>query len=389
MSKRPKVVVLGMMSKMPVAGVVWQTIHYLVGLERLGYESWYVEAHCRTPSNFVSPQDEDGSRGASQLLASILGRFGLSRQWAFHALHSDGRCYGISDSELRQLYKDAALIINLHGGTVPLPEHSATGRLVYLETDPVQLQIELNDGCGEAIQFLRAHHAFFTFGENYGRPDCRVPVSEEFAFLPTRQPVVLDFWDGDGGHPLAPFTTVGNWKQGWRTVRLEGKAYSWSKHQEFHKFLDVPARTASPFELALANCGEDDARLLTEHGWALRDGLALSADIDEYRSYIRASRAEFTVAKEQNIRLRSGWFSDRSATYLAAGRPVITQDTAYGNVLPTGEGLFPFSTLDDVVDAVERINGDYDRHCRAAKAIAREFFDSDAVLKPLLAEVGA
>src|SRR5216117_1644701 len=130
-----------------------------------------------------------------------------------------------------------------------------------------------------------------------------------------------------------------------------------------------------------------DRALLATHGWAVVDPLAVSADPWRYRDYLRGSRGEFTVAKDLNIRLRSGWFSDRSACYLAAGKPVITQDTAFGNVLPTGEGLFAFQTMDDIL-AFEAINTDYERHCRAARDIAHDYFDARKVLSDLLQSIG-
>ena len=139
---------------------------------------------------------------------------------------------------------------------------------------------------------------------------------------------------------------------------------------------------------ALAGCNDTDRRVLEEHGWRIRDAAEVSDDVDTYRAYIARSRAEFTVAKDQNVRLRSGWFSDRSATYLAARRPVVTQDTGFGNVLPTGRGLFGFSTLDEAVAAVETINADYEQHSRAAGELARAYFDSDLVLTRLLKDCG-
>jgi len=387
-ARRPKVVVLGMMTKIPVAGVVWQTMHYLVGLERLGVDAYYVEAHARTPSMFMEREGDDGSGRAAAFINDVMHRFGLDGRWAFHALHDDGAVYGMTRSQLDRLYAEADLIINLHGGTEPLPEHAATGRLVYLETDPVQLQIELFDQDPAAIRFLEPHVAFFTFGENYGRPDCGLPVSDRFRFLPTRQPVVRDFWESYGTGPARSFTTIGNWRQPWREVRFNGETYHWTKHLEFLKFIDVPRRTRQRFELGLSSYTEDDQAMLEAHGWHVVHALDFSIGIDSYRSYIGGSRGEFTVAKDQNVRLRTGWFSDRSATYLAAGLPVITQDTGFGRSLPTGEGLFAFNTVDEVVDAVGEINGDYDRHRRAALAISREYFDHDAVLRPLLTELG-
>jgi hypothetical protein len=154
------------------------------------------------------------------------------------------------------------------------------------------------------------------------------------------------------------------------------------------KFLTLPSRTTQTLELALAGCNDDDRRTLEAHGWRVRDASEVSDDLDTYRDYIGGSRAEFTVAKDQNVRLRSGWFSDRSATYLAAGRPVVTQDTGFGSVLPTGRGLFGFSTLDEAAAAIEAINADYQCHSRAASELARAYFDSDLVLTRLLKDCG-
>ncbi|MGY1643923.1 glycosyltransferase family 2 protein [Geodermatophilus sp. SYSU D00703] len=387
--KPEKIVLLGMITKMPVAGVVWQTLHYLLGFERLGYEAHYVEAHARTPSMLMRHEEDDSSARAADFLGTLMRRFGLADRWAFHALHADGRCYGMSEPELRRLYRSAAFLVNLHGGTQPLAEHAETGRLVYLETDPVLLQVELHDGVPETVDFLSAHQAFFTFGENIGNPDCGLPVSNRFVFRPTRQPVVLDLWAERGTRSRPVFTTVGNWRQEWRPVRLRGETYTWSKHQEFLKVLDLPRATGQRFELALSSWSDADRAVLEEHGWSVRAGLDVSTDMDVYRDYIGSSLGEFTVAKDQNVRLRSGWFSDRSATYLAAGRPVITQETGFSKVLPTGEGLLPFTTRDDAVAAVTDVVGDYDRHSRAAVEVARECFDSDVVLGRLLADLGA
>jgi len=389
-ASRKKIVLLGMMSRMPVAGVVWQTAHYLIGLRRLGYDVYYVEAHARTPTMLMRSSDDDGALRAAEFIDGVMRRFDFGSQWAFHALHEgdNGRLFGLTDTQLRDLYASAALIINLHGGTKPRPEMAATGRLVYLETDPVQLQIELHENNREAIEFLKPHVAFFTFGENYGRRGCGLPVSEQFHFKPTRQPVVIDLWRGHEQLPGPVFTTIGNWEQNWRTIEFRGETYHWSKHLEFMKFLDLPAKTGATFELALGSVTEHATQMLTSHGWLVRDAMSFSMDPDAYRRYIAASRGEFTVAKDQNVRLRSGWFSDRSTTYLAAGRPVITQDTGFGCSLPTGEGLFAFSTIEQARDAVQTINADYGRHSRAAAGVAQDYFAHDMVLKPLLEQVG-
>jgi glycosyltransferase involved in cell wall biosynthesis len=385
LARRDKIVLLGMMGRMRVAGAVWQALHYLVGLERLGYEVYYVEAHGCTAWAFL--EDE---AAIAAFIDDVMRRFDLGDRWAFHARSGSGAWYGMNEGQVNRLYGSAAAIVNLHGGTVPTPEQSATGRLVYIDTDPVNVQVEIQNGAPFTLAFLEQHCAFFTFAENYGAPDCQLPVSERFRFKPTRQPVVLDFWC-ETPLPACPptrFTTVGNWRQLRRVVEYKGEEYLWSKHLEFLKFVDLPSRTSQEFELALSGCDEESRILLRSSGWKVADASGFSHELDPYRQYIAESRGEFTVAKDQNIRLRTGWFSDRSATYLAAGRPVITQETGFSNVLPVGAGLFGFSSMDEIVGAVEAINGDYERHSRSAADIAREYFSHEVVLSNLLSEIG-
>jgi hypothetical protein len=386
---RPKIVLLGMLTKIPVGGVMWLVRQYAVGFERLGYDVYYVEAHGRVPSMFMEDEHDDATSKAVAFLADQMARNGMADRWAFHAVHDGGRCFGLSRRELDELYRDAALIINLHGGTVPLEEHAATGRLVYMGTDPVELELELHRGEQHAIEFLEPHVAFFTWGLNYGKPDCRLPWSERFTFLPSPPPVVLDLWqDAGGSKEPAAFTTVGNWRQPWREVRFEGEVYTWSKHHEFLKILELPRLVGQQFELALSSYKVTDRLMLEAHGWSVRPALDVSSDPEVYRTYIATSRGELTVAKDQNVRLRTGWFSERSATYLAAGRPVIQQDTGFGSAFPTGKGVYAFSDLDGAVAAVEAVNADYAGNRRAASEVAREFLNYDVVLGDILGHMG-
>ncbi len=387
--RRPRIVVLGLLTKTPVGGVVCQTLAYLLGFERLGFETYYVDAHARTPTMFLTRATDDGWARAASFLEGVMNRFGFAGRWAYDAIDAN-RCFGMDRRELRELYRSAELIVNLHGGTQPLQEHSETGRLVYLETDPVEVEIRLAQGHRETAEFLDQHVAHFTFAENLGGGDSLLPVPEQFRFQPTRQPVLVDTWEGYRDRPGAVFTTVANWEQSWREMMYRGEVYHWSKHREFLRFLDLPRRASQPFELALSSGsytqGQRDQ--LVQAGWLVRDALEFSLDVDSYRDYIGSSRAEFTVAKDQNVRFRSGWFSDRSATYLAAGKPVITQETAFTNILPAGAGLFAFGTMEEILSAVETINGDYPRQSRAAFEIANQCFRHDVVLGDLLRRVG-
>lgn len=389
MSRNRSIVLLGMMARMPVPGVVWQTVHYLLGFRALGFEPCYVEAHGLNPSMLMRSAQDDPAAQAAAFVERVMRRFDLGDRWACHAVHEPGEpVHGMSRAALERTLREAELVVNLHGGTPPRPEHYASGRLVYLQTDPVQLQVELHEGVQASIDFLEPHCAFFTFAENLGNVDCGLPVSGRFPFSPTRQPVVCDLWDGVEAPELDAYTTIGNWHQAWRSVRIGGREYAWSKDREWTRFLDLPRRTGRAFELALSRYKPHHRAELEKRGWRVRDALAFDPHGDDYRQYVAGSRGEFTVAKEQNVELRSGWFSDRSATYLAAGRPVIVQDTGFGAALPTGEGLFPVMTLDDAIAAVETVEADYARHRRAARAIARERFEATRVLGELLGELG-
>jgi hypothetical protein len=238
------------------------------------------------------------------------------------------------------------------------------------------------------IAALAAHDMHFSFGGNFGAPDCRVPL-RQFNWLPTRQPVVLDLWDNPHGACLngAAYNTIATWVNKGRDLVYDGETYYWSKDREFMKVLDLPRRRAVPFELAVG-VDEPVHNTLTSNGWRVVDPVRLSSDTARYREYILGSRGEFTVAKDQNIRLRSGWFSDRTVCYLAASRPAINQDTGFASYLPTGKGLFAFRTMEDILAAVDEIESDYAGNCRAAREIAGEYFAAEKVVGSMMDRAG-
>jgi hypothetical protein len=385
---RRRLIVLGMMGQIPFAGMAWQALHYLEGFRRLGHDVTYVEDTGTWP---YDPQIGDRTPRCEYTvayLARLMAWSGLPDSWAYRAAKGGG-LFGLSEAAMAQRLERADALINLHGVTELRDRYVGVPVRIYLETDPVAPQIAVAKGERRIIELLDAHTHHFTFAENLRAPDCRVP-SVRFRYVATRQPVVLDWWtatDGPGVTPKHPFTTIASWRQTGRDIEWNGETLTWSKDVQFRDFLGLPRRSGRPFEIALA--GDADAwRLLSSHGWSITDAVALSADSLGYRDYIRGSRGEFTVAKAQNTRLRSGWFSDRSACYLAAGKPVVTQDTGFGNIVPTGRGLFAFQTLEQVLDAIEQINADYDAHARAARAIADEYFAAERILERLLTEAG-
>ncbi|HXX40242.1 MAG TPA: hypothetical protein VEP50_19160 [bacterium] len=381
-------VVLGIAGRSPFAGVAWQTLHHLEGFRRLGCDVAYVEDTGAWPYDAERNAVTDDPSYTVAYLDRLMARCGLRERWAFRAASQGRRVYGLDERQLGRLFERADVLVNLSAATLLDDQHRRVPVRIYLETDPVRSQIEVAKGDAGAIGMIGTHTHHFTYAENLGAPDCSVPV-ERFAWHPTRPPVILDWWGSDTRPPDdAPFTTVANWSQS-NDIEWQGEIYRWSKHVEFMKFIDLPRRVAALFELTLA-CGDAKVvRRLEAEGWRVRDALALSRDLGPYREYIRSSRGEFTVAKDQNIRLRSGWFSDRSACYLAAGRPVVTQDTGFGGVVPVGRGVFAFRTMEDIVDSIVRINADYQAHARAAREIAAEYFDAERLLGDILRRVGA
>ncbi len=382
---KPKIlVVLGIMGCLPVAGtgVAWNTLQHLIALRRLGYDVYYVEATAVWPFNATT----DDCTFPVIYISKLLNRFGFEGKWAYVAAHSDNRCYGLSELQVKDLYARADAIVNLFGGTILRDEHMRCPIRIYLETDPVVHQIRIANGEQRYIDLVAAHTALFTWGTNYGGPDCGVPL-QSFEYKPTRAPVLLDCWDSPC-NPARYFTTIGHWDQSVKDLEYNGERYSWSKHREFLKILDLPRRTAQEFSLALAIDDPAAVQMLEGYGWRVEDAYQVSETLESYRKYIWGSRGEITVAKDMNVRLRSGWFSERSACYLAAGKPVITQETGFSKSIPTGLGLYAFQKLDDISPAIDAINSDYPKHSQAAKEIAAEYFDAEKLLRQVMIEAG-
>ena len=245
LAPRPKIVLLGMLTKIPVGGVAWLVGQYATGFERLGYEVYYVEAHARTPVDAHDATSDDGAGKAAAYIAedrrALRARATAGRS---RPCTSSGRCYGMSAEQLDRLYRDAALIINMHGGTLPLPEHAATDRLVFLGHRPGRGRAR----GARAATAARSSSSTSTSPSSPGAsttetPTAGCPGPGRYAFIPSPPPVVLDFWENDVVPDGAPFTTIGNWRQPYRDVRIDGRVYSWSKHQQFLKVLDLPSRT--------------------------------------------------------------------------------------------------------------------------------------------------
>ncbi len=383
---------------MPFAGVAWQVMQYLEGFRRLGHDVFYLEDTERWPYDPVAEWVSDDAGTAIEFVQTLMRRCALDQSWAYRDVAEAGRLHGASESSLDEWLRTADLLVNVSGVMVLREEHLSVPARVYLETDPVLAQIEVALGREFTIDFLAAHTHHFSYGENFGALDCEVPL-ERFSYRPTRPPVILDWWAGDSDRWISEpgtaelgdraFTTIANWRQTSKDIVWKGRRLTWSKDVQFMRFLPVAARSGVPIELALASDDGSVSDVLRDAGWRVRPAGPLSKDVDTYRDFIRSSAGEFSVAKEQYALLRSGWFSDRTACYLASGRPAIVQDTGFGCALPTGEGLFAFDTVDDAAGAFAAIRSDYPRHTRAAREIAHEYLRAETVLGRLLGELGS
>jgi len=383
---RGRVIVFGILFWYPLAGVTFQFLHYLIALRRLGYEPFYIEDSGRWVYDPVlNDLTPDASRNV-KAVADVLEAHGFGDSWAFRGRYPEGRCFGMSSAQVQALYKNADAFLNVTGAQEIRDEHMQCRRRIYVESDPFASQVKVASGDEFTIASLDAHDAHFSFGENLGNSDCTVPV-DRYRWQPTRQPVVMDLWRNAFSTDGRPYTTITTWHNKGKDIDWNGDRYYWTKDREFEQVIDLPKRRPAPFELA---AGVDDKvrAMLLENGWRQRHSVDLSASVPGYRDYIQRSRGEFTVARDQYVRPRTGWFSDRTACYLAAGRPVITQDTGFGKFLPTGRGLFAFTTMDDILAAVDAIESDYEAHARAASEIADEYFGAERVVGSLMERAG-
>jgi hypothetical protein len=382
---RLRIVVLGMMGRLPFGGHSWVFVNWLRGFQRLGHDVWYVEDDSTWPYDPEQNTVTDDCSYAVRHVAELMERIGLQDRWTFRLADRRGACWGLSECRLDDLYRSCDLLVNLEGGTELREEHLRAPLRLYVETDPVGAELAIASG-RQADPFA-GHQEIATYGENFGAADCRVPLPDR-RFLKTRQAIDLELWPMAFDPTATFFTTIGNYRQEGSDAELDGETYYWSKHVEWEKFIELPRLVAQPFELAMMPAEPDRSHLET-HGWRLTDPFRMSLDIfGTYPDYIRRSRAEFTVAKDMNVRLRSGWFSERDACYLASGKPVVAQDTGYGSVYPCGEGLFAFTTCGEALEAIEAINADYERHCRAARTLAEEHFEAAGVASRLLRDLG-
>lgn len=383
-----RIVVATYLVRNPMGGYAWQAAHYLLGLRALGHDAWLYEdtghyASAYDPTTNAFGPEYGYGLGATQ---AFLDRLGVGDRWLFvdcerQTAHGPGA--PLADT----LLADADLVINVAGVNRITPAQRRGRPSVYVDIDPGVTQIRATEGDALLRAILDEHVMHFTVGENIGTERSPLPTGG-YTWHPTRSPVAIEQWH-TAEAPRGAYTTIGTWNTTDRDLVWAGETYTWRKRLEWMRFLELPQRTGCAYEIAMnVDAVPGDLPALTQHGWRVADPRWISGDPWRYRDFIRSSRGEFTVAKDLNVRLRSGWFSDRSACYLAAGRPVVVQDTAFGDVLPLGAGVQVFRTLEEAVSAVATIEADYPRASRQAREVAREFLAADRVLGAMLSTIG-
>lgn len=377
-----------MIASYPVGGVLWDYGQYILGLQRLGYEVFYLEdTGWLTYDPVRGEQVEDCSYGVKFLETSLADLSPeMSARWRFRAI--DGKSFGMSDGAFQDVTETADIFLNVSGGTLLRDEYMKCRHKVMIDTDPGWNHFRNFPRWDKmpgwyGSQGYRAHDHFFTYAERIGLPDCPLP-DFGLSWKPTRPPVVMDCWNSQP--PNDKWTTVMTWKTFPETIEHDGVVYG-TKELEFGKIQSVPSRVNAKMEVATGgpSIPTDEWRSM---GWSVIDAAGASKSPQSYRDYLERSRGEFSVAKNVYTATRCGWFSCRSLCYMAAGLPVVVQDTGFSELIPTGQGLFAFSNLDEAVASLEEAERNYEHHGRAAKRIANDYFGSDTVLSELLTGIG-
>jgi hypothetical protein len=379
-----RIIVTGLVGQYAFGGVAWDYLQFVEGFRQLGHDVFYLEDTEMWPYDPIQNTISEDCAYNVQYLRGVMENLGLADRWIYRSA-PDASYHGHTEAEAKQVCATADFFLNVSGCGWLRPEYLAIPHKAFLDSDPMFTQVALASGNQDVIDRIRAHDRHFTFAENIGARDCRIPHAG-FHWIPTRQPIVLDWWNAGADTPRDVFTTVMNWVS-YKNCEFNGETWG-QKDVEFLKFFDLPQRTTQKFEIAMG-MGPGMKRpteMLQQKGWQIIEPADHLPNPWTYREYLSRSRGEWSVAKEGYVKSRSGWFSCRSACYLALGRPCVLQDTRWSNVYPTGEGLFAFQTLDEAVAGIEAINADYAAHSRAARQLAERMFDARIVLADLLAK---
>jgi hypothetical protein len=351
-------------------GATWAILQYALGFRRLGHDVLLVEPIPADPA-VVAYFDR------------VVAGAGLAGRAAL--VHPGRTATGMAYADVARFAADADVVVNLAGVLHDAELCGPASRRLYIDLDPAFTQLWDAEGID---MHLAGHDSFATVGGALGTAGCPVPTGG-IEWIPTLPPVVLDAWPVSDAPPRRGFTTVGHWRS-YGSITSGGVQYGQKAHA-LRALLDLPERVPGVrFEPALAiHAGDQaDRDALAASGWLVLDPAIVAADPDRYRAFVGASTAEIGVAKSGYVTSRAGWFSDRSACYLASGRPVVAQDTGWTRFLPAGEGLLAFTDTASAAGAVREVLSNWRRHAKAARMVAEDLLDARVVLARLLEAAG-
>ncbi len=379
MDSKLRIIVTGFIAQYPLGGVTWDYIQYVLGLHKLGHEVFYLEDTHHWPYSPITGGVADDCAFNVSYLSNAMSHFGLAERWSYR-FPWQSQWFGLTNKQRDEVLRSADLLINVSGSLGNPEKYRHIPRLIYIDSDPVFTQVKLARGQQDFRHSVDMHDVFFSFGESLS---IAIP-STGHTWNPTRQPIVLAEWRPSSAHREV-FTTVMNWSS-FKEIQYQGRTYG-QKDIEFERFIELPRKLPDIYLEIAVNAGKSrrtPRHRLRQQGWHVVDPEEVCADLSQYRSYIESSKAEWSVAKQGYVVGQPGWFSCRSACYLAAGKPVIVQDTGFDEVLPTGEGILSFQTMAQAISAIREIEANYRRHALAARKIAEDYFDSDRVLSRLI-----
>lgn len=394
--ERLRIIVGGYIGLYPTGGAAWDYVQYPLGLLMLGHDVYYIEDTLQFP---VFQKEGSAWNDATDCVAhlkEVMERFGLGNRWAYRDV-ATGECFGMTLEKVLELSRTADVFINISCSTFLRDEYLNIPRRILLDSDPMFTQVQCalevvgayQEQALSTVDMVAAHTHQFTFGENIGAKGCRIPQMD-FTWQTTRQPVCLNLWKNEIDDMSLGFTSIMNWS-GRKKLQYENETWG-QKDVEFEKFKKIPGLLPEvSFEVVVNRPLNKESLFeqgeLEQLGWSILEPSMAVANHMDYKNFILRSTAEFGVAKETYVKSNSGWFSCRSACYLAAGRPVIAEETQWSRYIPSGEGLFAFTDMHSAVEAIRAVAGNLKYHAAKAKEIAHEYFNSDKVLTKMLEQL--
>ena len=388
-----KIIVTGLIGQYALGGVVWDYIQYMLGFQRLGHDVWYLEDTGHWPYDHIHEEITHDCTVNVAHVREVMTAFGFGDRWIYRN-EPDGKYYGVENLQRAEsIIREAQVLVNVSGACWLRPITAGIAHKLFIDGDPAFTQINCAlEQSAKTLDHIRSHDHHFTFGLNLGQDNCPIPTLG-IQWKPTIQPVTLDLWKPSPSNnstflSSTDWTTVMNWVS-YNPTTFEGQTYG-QKNEEFLKFIDLPKVTGERFTIAMGR-GKGNLRPtehLKSHSWRIVEPDEIISTAFDYRNFIFASKGEWSIAKNGYVQGKTGWFSCRSACYLAAHKPVVVQDTGWSQFLPTGDGLFAFRTLEEAAQGIHTISQNYSHHSEAARLFASKYLEDAIVCDKLLTQSG-